>query len=118
VADNGVINTGRQTQWQASPCELPKRVLFLHDSFGEAMIPYLTRLFGEVHAIWDSVLSEATIKTIAPDLIIVERIERFLILLPQITPPSSPLHVHPQTIPVGVDPRVHPSRSAPCSRPV
>lgn len=78
--DNGIINTDSQSTWECDEPILKKKILFFHDSFGLFMLPYLARLFGHVHTVWSPNLNEGIISKISPDIILIERVERFLVL--------------------------------------
>lgn len=78
--NNGVINTDSQSVWECDTSLMPKKLLFFHDSFGLFMVPYLARMFGYVHTVWSPCLNEGIIARINPDIILIERVERFLVL--------------------------------------
>jgi len=78
--DNGGVNTDSQTTWAFDSPEIKKKILFFHDSFGLFMVPYLARIFGQVHTVWSPNLNESIIVKTQPDMILIERVERFLVL--------------------------------------
>ena len=85
VHDNGVLNTGRRRDLRAGhgiEAEA-QRLLILHDSFGEWLIPPLAERFVRTTAIWNASLGPALLEDVQPDVIILERAERFLVVPPQ-----------------------------------
>jgi hypothetical protein len=84
VQDNGVLNTGRRLELRpGGKIEGSQRLLVLHDSFGEWLIPPLAERFAATTAIWNASLSQAVLEQEHPDLILFERAERFLIVPPR-----------------------------------
>ncbi|MDB5380652.1 MAG: hypothetical protein JWO26_284 [Rhodospirillales bacterium] len=84
VGDNGVLNTGRRLDLRAGKGAAPeeKRLLIMHDSFGEWLIPPLAERFAHATAIWNASLGPAVLEDVQPDVIILERAERFLVVPP------------------------------------
>jgi len=85
VGDNGVLNTGRVRELRAGDgnAALAQRLLIMHDSFGEWLIPALAARFSRTTAIWNASLDATTIEASNPDVIVLERAERFLIVPPK-----------------------------------
>ncbi|MBR0656775.1 polysaccharide pyruvyl transferase family protein [Plastoroseomonas arctica] len=85
VHDNGVLNTGRRRDLRAGhgvDAEA-QRLLIMHDSFGEWLIPALAERFARTTAIWNASLDPALLDDVRPDVIILERAERFLVVPPR-----------------------------------
>jgi len=68
--------------------ELRGRLLLVHDSFGEWLIPHLTERLAETTAIWSSQPPDELLEATRPTAIVLERAERFLIAQPR--PLSAP----------------------------
>ena len=85
VYDNGVLNTGRRRELRAGhgTDAQAQRLLILHDSFGEWLIPPLAERFAHTTAVWNASLSPDLLDDARPDVIILERAERFLIVPPR-----------------------------------
>ena len=84
VGDNGVLNTGRVRELRpGDPAAAGTgRLLLMHDSFGEWLIPPLAERFAATTAIWNASLGPAELDQARPDLIVLERAERFLVAPP------------------------------------
>jgi hypothetical protein len=80
--DNGVINTGRMRHYASKRDDTSGRLLFLHDSFGEWLVPRLAETYAATQTIWTSNLTQAAVSEFQPDVIVFERAERFLIAPP------------------------------------
>jgi hypothetical protein len=85
VRDNGVLNTGRLRELRpGDPAAAgTARLLLMHDSFGEWLIPPLAERFAATTAIWNASLGPTELDEARPDLIVVERAERFLVAPPR-----------------------------------
>ena len=85
VYDNGVLNTGRRLELRTGhgTDAQAQRLLILHDSFGEWLIPPLAERFAHTTAVWNASLSPDLLDDARPDVIILERAERFLIVPPR-----------------------------------
>ncbi|WP_426955052.1 polysaccharide pyruvyl transferase family protein [Muricoccus radiodurans] len=83
--DNGVLNTGRRRALRPGRREGAEggRLLILHDSFGEWLIPSLAERFAATTAIWNASLGADLLEEVEPELIVIERAERFLIVPPR-----------------------------------
>lgn len=84
VQDNGGLNTGRRRELRpvGRPAD-PGRLLMLHDSFGEWLIPSLAERFASTTAVWNASLAETMLKQERPDVLLFERAERFLVVPPR-----------------------------------
>ena len=84
VHDNGVLNTGRRRDLRAGAgaAALEQQLLVLHDSFGEWLIPALAERFARTTAVWNASLGLEILDSVQPDLIVIERAERFLVVPP------------------------------------
>ncbi|MES2713124.1 MAG: polysaccharide pyruvyl transferase family protein [Pseudomonadota bacterium] len=85
VHDNGVLNTGRRRDLRSGhgANAQAQRLLILHDSFGEWLIPPLAERFDRTTAIWNANLGAELLEEVQPDIIILERAERFLVVPPR-----------------------------------
>ncbi|WP_376094480.1 polysaccharide pyruvyl transferase family protein [Roseomonas sp. CCTCC AB2023176] len=83
--DNGVLNTGRRRVLRPGRAAeaRPERLLMLHDSFGEWLIPSLAERFASTVAIWGASLGPEVLEEVSPDIILLERAERFLVVPPR-----------------------------------
>ena len=83
--DNGVLNTGRRRVLRPARPEgvSRERLLIFHDSFGEWLTPSLAERFATTTAIWNASLGPEVLDEIAPDLVVLERAERFLVVPPR-----------------------------------
>jgi hypothetical protein len=77
--DNGVINTGRRREFSAFAPISDKTLQLWHDSFGEWLIPYFGEVFSKTSCAWSPTVDESFVQTHSPQIMIVERAERFLI---------------------------------------
>ena len=74
-----------------SPGDKPRALLF-RDSFSMALLPLLSEHFSVLVALWedfDQGLLEEAVEKYQPDIVIEERLDRFLALSPQFTPDIS-----------------------------
>lgn len=76
----------------------PRKLMVIRDSFGEALLPYISQSFGEVVYVFDPSLPDfarfqALVDRERPDLVIEERVERRLQFLPD--PNSRPARMGP-----------------------
>jgi hypothetical protein len=80
VSENGVTNTGRRRDWRSRDAAAQGRLLMLHDSFGDWIIPALAERFARSTTIWSHALERAVLAEVDPTVILFERAERFLTL--------------------------------------
>jgi hypothetical protein len=80
--DNKIVNSGRQRLFRSDSANIGGRLLFLHDGFGEWLIPGLANHFEETLAIWDFNLETREVEDFAATAILLERAERSLIVPP------------------------------------
>jgi len=84
VADNnGRWLAGRQICYRSTkPNPYPKRILVFHDSFGTYLEKLLASTFIESMFIWSADMLWEEVDSFAPDIILIEQVERFLIRPP------------------------------------
>jgi hypothetical protein len=80
VADNQVVNTGRRRRWHSN--DAAGRLLLVHDSFGDWLIPHLAERFQETTTLWGSGVPAEVLAETQPEVLVYERAERFLITPP------------------------------------
>ena len=78
VQTNGVINTGCVREFKSLSPTVDKKILVYHDSFMDWMIPYIASCFRESVFCWRHRVGRNEIAQYAPDVILIERAERFL----------------------------------------
>ena len=83
VEDNGVTNTGWRRQYEGLNRANSARIQLWHDSFGDWLIPYLAELCSKTASIWSPVINLDDVKAFSPNVVIVEKAERFLIQPPR-----------------------------------
>jgi hypothetical protein len=66
----------------ACPDAAIPRALILRDSFGTAMLPYLAEHFGTALFHWTYSIDPAALEALHPDVIVIEIVERVLMLAP------------------------------------
>lgn len=81
-------HVGHQSSWRNSEAPYPGRVVIFGNSFfapsgQEGMFWWATRLFEEVHYLWQSAFDDEYIKAVQPDWVIGQTVERFLPTLPE-----------------------------------
>ncbi len=85
VSDNGVVNTGRRWTWRSDEPAAEGRLLMLHDSFGDWIIPALAERFATTTTIWNASLERTVLEEVNPTVILFERAERFLTVPARLT---------------------------------
>lgn len=83
TSSNGVINTGRVLEYRSETAESTGTLLFVHDSFGDWLLPHLAARFARTIAVWGTALDAELLQTKRPTAILFERAERFLIVPPR-----------------------------------
>lgn len=84
VNNNGSWLTGRQIHYRSTnSTSCPKRLLVFHDSFGPYMERLLASTFVESKFIWNADVLWEEVDAFAPDIILIEQVERFLIRPPK-----------------------------------
>jgi alginate O-acetyltransferase complex protein AlgJ len=81
VLEEKTDSAGRQNLLRTRCPDAKHKLLFVHDSFGMALIPHLAAEFGEMVAIWndgDKEAFDARVEAERPDFVIDERVERGL----------------------------------------
>lgn len=82
VSDNQLVNTGKLREYRSTSDAAEGRLLLIHDSFGEWLIPHLADRFQATTTLWGAGVYDALLDTSQPTTIIFERAERFLIIPP------------------------------------
>ena len=81
--DNGKWLSGRDVRFRStSDTVLRKRVLVFHDSFGPYLERFIASSFYESRFVWSASVLIDLVKSYQPDLLIVEQVERFLVVAP------------------------------------
>lgn len=80
--DNRRMNTGRIQISQNKNWMLPRALIF-HDSFSEMLFHYVIESFSEVYFFHSPSIMYKLIDEFAPDIVITQMAERFLIQIPQ-----------------------------------
>ncbi|MFG6449382.1 hypothetical protein ACG0Z6_14230 [Roseateles sp. BYS180W] len=76
---NGLNNSGSQIHAVDASVLHPRKILFIRDSFGSALMPFVGRAFGDVMLSWTGNVSKRLLDLYKPDVIFIERVERFLV---------------------------------------
>lgn len=92
VSNNGRINTGRSQTFRSERDDARGRLLFIHDSFGEWLTPFLAERFEETTTLWSSSFPADLIESVRPTVLLFERAERFLLVPPPLVHDLSPVH--------------------------
>ncbi len=85
VVDKNWDSAGRKLFTRTHCPGAKGKLLFIHDSFGDALVPFLAAQFGDMYAMWTRPTDEQfdqLVKDEKPDFVLEERVERYL--------PSSP----------------------------
>ena len=56
----------------------PRRLLLVHDSFSDAMIPYISAQFNECYYVHRNSLNPSYYNSVDPDIVVVQIVERNL----------------------------------------
>jgi hypothetical protein len=83
VGDNGVTNTGRILKYRSRVQSAAGGLLFVHDSFGDWLLPHLAARFADTTSVWGTSLDAALIREVRPSAVVFQRAERFLITPPR-----------------------------------
>lgn len=83
------VDVSRILQFAGNDCpSRTKTLLIFHDSFGSAISPYFSATFGRVVSIWGTPTDELFVRMVLqekPDVVIEERVERFMEATPEPT---------------------------------